>query len=73
MHFDLNDLQQPSDEERQGLIDTFPQVVSLIEWAEQLRQWGAAPEQRLAIYFRRLPAVRTVVLGTCGSAGLVEE
>ncbi|GAB4820730.1 hypothetical protein N2152v2_007776 [Parachlorella kessleri] len=56
LHFDLNDLQQPGEEERQGLIDTFPQVVSLIEWAEQLRQWGAAPEQRLAIYFRRLPA-----------------
>jgi hypothetical protein len=40
------------------IAGVFPEVVSLIEWAEQLRVWGAAPEQRLALYFRRLPSVR---------------
>lgn len=58
LHFDVSGLGRPSDADCEQLVNTFPNVVSLIEDAEQLRQWGAAPEQRLAIYFRRLPAVR---------------
>ena len=63
LHWDLRGLQQPGEGERADLTATFPNVVSLVEWAELLRQWGAAPEQRLALYFRRLPQVRA-----CGGA-----
>lgn len=51
------------------IAGTFPSCVSVIEWAEQLREWGAAPEQRLAIYFRRLPAVSFRRGGQGGEGG----
>lgn len=57
LHFDLAGLHQPSPDDCARLAGAFPDAVSLIEWAEQLRAWGAAPEQRLALYFRRLPTV----------------
>lgn len=57
LHWSLAGLQQPGPAECAELADSFPGAVSLIECAEQLRQWGAAPEQRLALYFRRLPSV----------------
>lgn len=55
LHFDLAGLQQPGAGECAELAAVFSEAVSLIESAEQLRRWGAAPEQRLALYFRRLP------------------
>jgi tRNA A37 threonylcarbamoyladenosine biosynthesis protein TsaE len=58
LHYDVGNLSRPSDADCEMIAGTFPGCVSVIEWAEQLREWGAAPEQRLAIYFRRLPAVR---------------
>lgn len=57
LHYDVGGLSRPSDGECDAIAGTFPGAVSVIEWAEQLREWGAAPEQRLAIYFRRLPSV----------------
>lgn len=60
LHLDLNNLQQPSAADCEQLASAFPDAVSLIEWAEQLKDWGAAPEQRLALYFRMLPAVGAV-------------
>jgi len=65
LHWSLAGLQQPSGAECAELADSFPGAVSLIECAEQLRQWGAAPEQRLALYFRRLPSVRFGGLEQC--------
>ncbi|KAL4447737.1 hypothetical protein ABPG75_004956 [Micractinium tetrahymenae] len=56
LHMDVGGLPRPSDEECQRLQEMFPGAVSLIEWAETLWEWGAAPEQRLALYFRRLPS-----------------
>lgn len=56
LHFDVGGLQRPSDDECRRLEESFPSAVSLIEWAETLREWGTAPEQRLALYFRRFPA-----------------
>lgn len=56
LHMDVGGLSRPSEEECQRLQAMFPEAVSLIEWAETLREWGAAPEQRLALYFRRLPS-----------------
>ena len=63
LHFDVGGLQRPSDDDCNTITGVFPEVVSLIEWAEQLRVWGAAPEQRLALYFRRLPSVRRGSMG----------
>jgi hypothetical protein len=53
----------PSDEDRQALLESFASGVSLIECAERLQEWGAAPEQRLAIWIRRLPEVGEMSLG----------
>lgn len=55
-HLDLRHLGQPSSAELDQLADTFERVVSLVEWADRLQAWGAAPEQRLALWFRRLPS-----------------
>ena len=55
LHFDLRGVAAPGDADRQRLLDGWPAAVSLIESAEALRAWGAAPEQRLALYFRHLP------------------
>ena len=57
LHYDVGNLSRPSDADCEVIAGTFPRSVSVIEWAENLREWGAAPEQRLAIYFRRLPSV----------------
>lgn len=54
-HYDLSGIATPSDADRQQLVDSFPSTVSLIEAAERLQEWGAAPEQRLAVWIRRLP------------------
>ncbi|EFN58183.1 hypothetical protein CHLNCDRAFT_142018 [Chlorella variabilis] len=56
LHYDVGNLSRPSDADCEVIAGTFPRSVSVIEWAENLREWGAAPEQRLAIYFRRLPS-----------------
>lgn len=61
LHWSLAGLPQPSGADCDELANSFPGAVSLIECAEQLRQWGAAPEQRLALYFRRLPSVSWLV------------
>lgn len=50
-------------------MESFPEAVSLIEWAETLREWGAAPEQRLALYFRCLPSVSAC----CGRSAMLPQ
>ncbi|GBF98642.1 hypothetical protein Rsub_10831 [Raphidocelis subcapitata] len=54
-HLDLRPMAAPSDADRQALLESFESRVSLVECAERLQEWGAAPEQRLAIWIRRLP------------------
>lgn len=57
LFFNLKGLATPDDAARAELLTAFADAVSLVESAEPLPAWGAAPEQRLALYFRRLPTV----------------
>lgn len=54
---DLRGAAEPTGTEREALLASFTDSVSLIENAEKLQEWGAAPEQRLALWMRHLPAV----------------
>ncbi|KIZ03252.1 hypothetical protein MNEG_4709 [Monoraphidium neglectum] len=54
-HLNLRNVPTPGDAERGNLVASFAPVVSLVESAERLQEWGAAPEQRLAIWMRQLP------------------
>jgi hypothetical protein len=73
-HLDLRPLSAPSDGDRKQLVESYGQRVSLIENAERLQEWGIAPEQRLAIWIRRLPSVRAGFwAGSSGGAGLVRR
>jgi hypothetical protein len=56
-HLDLRPASAPSDGDRSKLVESYSSRVSLIENAERLQEWGIAPEQRLAIWIRRLPDV----------------
>ncbi len=55
-HMDLRQVEAPGDAARAQLLESFAATVSLVECAERLQEWGAAPEQRLALWFRRLPS-----------------
>lgn len=54
-HLDLRSAPTPGDAGRTALVESFAPVVSLVECAERLQEWGAAPEQRLAVWMRKLP------------------
>lgn len=54
---DLRGAPEPSGPARDALLASFEHTVSLIENAEKLQEWRAAPEQRLALWMRFLPAV----------------
>lgn len=54
-HLDLRGVAAPSDGEKGDLLASFEGAVSLVECAERLQEWGAAPEQRLAIWMRNVP------------------
>lgn len=57
-HVDLRGAAEPAGADREALLASFKDTVSLIENAEKLQEWDAAPEQRLALWMRHLPAVR---------------
>ncbi|KAI8462297.1 MAG: hypothetical protein J3K34DRAFT_397833, partial [Monoraphidium minutum] len=62
-HLDLRGASAPSDAQRAKLAAAFESAVSLVECAERLQEWGAAPEQRLAIWMRALPGdVRVITV-----------